>query len=345
MKLSSNKKLKILIIRLSSIGDIVLTTEFTRFLRKKFPAARIDFMLSQQFSDIYEHNPYVDNIIKYNKELSAFDYNKIRKRFLNEYDIQDYHLIFDLQNNLRSIMFSRGLAPKIYRIAKNRFKKLSMVYFKKFPDTNLSIPEIYKNTLKDFDIETDNYGLEIFLKGESRSVDIIKKYERESKLIAIAPGAFHFTKRWSVDKFIELVKNINNCGFSIVLIGGKTDEIICSKIEMESGVVLKNKAGNTSIMETVDILSKARVLITNDTGVMHIAAARKIPIIAIFGSTVTQFGFAPYKVDHEIIETHIKCRPCTHIGRADCPKKHFNCMTDITVEQVMNAFNELLKRI
>jgi ADP-heptose:LPS heptosyltransferase len=161
------------------------------------------------------------------------------------------------------------------------------------------------------------------------------------KSVAVAPGAFHFSKRWPAEKFSELIKSIlRDYGAEVNLLGGPRDKELCERIisdVADPGVA--DRSGSVSIIKTARIIDKSDLLITNDTGVMHIAAARRVPLIALFGSTVKEFGFAPYRTPNKIVEVKLNCRPCTHIGRKNCPKSHFNCMDNITVEEILKTIN------
>lgn len=346
MKLNKNKKIinSILLIRLSSMGDIVLTSALLRQIRSAYKNARIDFLLSQQYQEIFKFNPNISNIILYDKSDSFSEINKKKAELKKTLQNDKYDLIIDLHNNYRSRHFRYGLGKKVSKIKKKRLFKLCLVHLKKnILNRKLSIPEQYfhtgnfNNTLSD-----DGKGLEIFLENEEQ------KTERLKKRIAIAPGAFHFTKRWGADKYSELINLIkdnitkDNCACEIILLGGKADKNICKEILEKTNFYPKDFSGESSILRTAELLSTCDLLITNDTGLMHIAAARQVPTVAIFGSTVTDFGFSPYRVKHKILEVDLSCRPCTHIGRSKCPKKHFNCMNLISVESVFSAAKKLL---
>ncbi|HPI20655.1 MAG TPA: glycosyltransferase family 9 protein [Candidatus Kapabacteria bacterium] len=341
MKNNKNKKIinSILFIRLSSIGDIILTTSLIRLIRSTFPNTRIDFLISKQFYEILKFNPYLSNIIIYDKLNSFSEINKKKKELASQLENGKYDLIIDLHNNNRSKHFRFHLGKKILKIKKNRLFKLCLVHFKKnIYNRKLSIPKLYFDTANfDNSLLDDGIGLEIFLENE------FEKKENIRKKIAIAPGAFHFTKQWGIEKFAELI-NLIKCkyDFEIILLGGKSDKIICNEILERTNNFPQDFSGETSILKTTEILSSCDLLVTNDTGVMHIAAARQVPIVAIFGSTVTDFGFAPYRVKHKIIEVDLKCRPCTHIGRSKCQRKHFNCMNLISAERVLEAVEEMV---
>ncbi len=335
------KQIRFLLFRLSSLGDIVLTTFLPKMLKELYPGCQIDFVTTLSFSDIYKHNPYIDNLIIYDKSWTKAEYNIQKIDLLSGNRKYDYFI--DLHNTHRSRFFSKGLADNITRIKKNRIQKLALVYFKKnlFPE-NYSVAKNYLDSLnfienKNWDIET-----EIWLKDEVKKEDKIDNVYK----IAIAPGAKHFTKRYPAEKLLEFAKKLSTLGdCRFVLLGSNDEKEQCTAIEAGLGGISTNLASATTILETAVQLSSCDLLITNDSGLMHIAAARKIPVIAIFGSTVKEFGFAHYRENFTIISTELKCRPCTHIGRKSCPKGHFNCMNLITSDTLTETAKKILKII
>lgn len=327
---------KLLVIRLSSMGDIVLTTPVVRAIKKSLPNSKIDFLTSGQFSEIYKYNPNVDNLIEYQKTASISENSKI-KNSLDKYD-----LIIDLQNNFRSRAFSSGLADNILRVKKNRLHKLSLVYLKKSIIKNYSVVQNYFDALSSLNIQADELGNEVFLKDGLSSAEK-RRNDSSGLTFGFAPGANHFTKRYPSKKFADLAKSlIENYNAGITLFGGKQDIQICKEINQLTGNKLKDLSGSDSILETVKNLKEIDLLITNDTGVMHLASACNIPIIAIFGSSVRELGFLPYRIKYELAEADLKCRPCSHIGRSSCPKKHFECMNSINPSEILLAVKKIL---
>ncbi len=339
---------KILVIRLSSMGDVILTTSFIRQLKNRFQRAEIDFCVAGPFSEILKFNPHIANIVEYNKNNSINNINLQKKALRDKNQGKKYGLIIDLQKNFRSCHFRMGLGENILKVNKNRLKKIALVKFKKnlYGDIAL-IPDIYSLAAQPAGVATDGKGLELWLEKDAAAGEYLPLIEKPDNThrnrIAIAPGAFHYTKRWPAEKFAKLIRELKNKYKSeIILVGGVKDSDLCKMIIEKSGVDAEDLSGATSILESAGIIDECRLLITNDTGVMHIAAARQVPVAAIFGSTVREFGFTPYRVKHEIIEKNIPCRPCTHTGRAECPLGHFNCMNLISVGDVLGAVERLI---
>ena len=192
----------------------------------------------------------------------------------------------------------------------------------------------------------DEKGLDLFWNKETEksTINIIKKDKiNDKKIISIAPGATFFTKRWPVENFLKLIDFINEkFKFHICILGGPKDREISNVLIKKNNVI--DYAGKLSLPETGIILAKSTALISNDTGLMHMATAVNTPVLAIFGSSVKELGFSPYRGKSIVIENeNLKCRPCSHIGRNNCPKKHFLCMNDITPGQVSEKFELLLR--
>ena len=336
---------KILIIRLSSMGDVILTTPMIRCIRNQYPTSIIDFVVDKKYSDIVKYNPHINNLIKYNKNDAHS--NAILKNSLD----RDYEII-DLQNNIRSKLFRKKLGNTIGIFNKYRIKKLAIVYLKKNYFNDITIPERYINAAHCIDISDDNKGLEVWLEEEKQ----MKIYPPENKIhsniikkISIAPSATHFTKRWYPKYFVKLIEMLynkydGNCAFD--LLGDNKDLEICNYItsNLDKKIQVTDNSGKTTILDSVKIIDKSDLVISNDTGLLHITSARNVPLVAIYGSTVPAFGFVPYKVPHCICEVELGCRPCTHIGRKECPKKHFNCMKLLSPEIVLKTIEEELKK-
>jgi heptosyltransferase-2 len=324
--------------------------------------------VGKRFKEILEFNPHISRVIAYDHSLRRSGIRSFKNDFLKTLPFKKYDVVIDLQRNLRSWEFRRGIAKRVLKIHKARFKKIMLVRFKKNFFKNIPIAERYRQTADELGVKDDGKGLEIWLpeenlkeKGKRKkekiedSNEFLKEnYPPEFKnpitdhrspitRTAIAPGAHHFTKRWPHEKFAELAEMLlKKYSCEIVLLGGAADREICQKINEQIGFKAIDKSGATSVYETARELDSCDVLITNDTGVMHIAAARRVPVVAIFGSTVKEFGFAPFRVENRVVEVeNLPCRPCTHIGRAECPLGHFKCMNLIPPGEVLKSVEEL----
>ncbi len=335
-------KIRILIIRLSSIGDVLLSSPFIRQVRIQFPSARIDFLIKKEFYDLVRYNPHLNKIYLVETKEKFSGLQKLKNKII----ANQYQYIFDLHNNLRSRYLTAGLKnSKIFRIDKDIIKRLLLVHFKKNTyDRIIPIPERYLQTAKNLQVQDDKNGLEIFWKDQidKQAAALLKKENVSQSFIAVAPGAGFQTKRWPTEYFKQLMEMIANKEKSdFVLLGNKKERSEFSELETVPGV--HNLAGQLTLLEAAAILCRAKVLISNDSGLMHMATAVKTPVLAIFGSTVKEFGFFPYRGRHMVLENrNLKCRPCSHIGRHSCPKGHFKCMKEIKPETAYHLFRKLV---
>ncbi len=320
---------KILIIRLSSLGDIILTTPLIRSIKRKNPSCKIDFILREEFDELLSENPHINKIYKYTN-------HKFEKHILfNSLLDEEYDFVFDLQNNLHSREIVRILKRPYVKFKKNNFRKFLLVKFKiNMLKDCLPVPVRYAETAGIF--EPDNEGPEFYT---SRIPDSRLKGNKNN--IGICAGAKHFTKRWPKDYFIRLAEKLIISGYNVALFGGPEEAQICFDIEERLKTVLN--LCNTSLQQAGADMMMCKAIYTNDSGLMHLASAVKTPVIAFFGSTVKEFGFYPYNSKSIVLENgNLSCRPCTHIGRKSCPQKHFNCMLKITPDEAFNSISKLI---
>ena len=311
---------KILIIRLSSFGDIVLTYPFINELRRLYPEAVIDMVSKPQYVDIVKLHPFIDEVIPFDKNM---------KHIL---DNRKYDVVFDLQRNFNS----RKIAPsgtKVIKVVKESWKKLILVHFKvNFLMETIPVYRKYLNALKKFDnrVNTDFITTDLNVKPNGFVSD---------KYIVLSPSSKHFTKRLPEGKFALLLKDLKA---KIVITGdnNETDNEVCRYFDTQFNNSL-NLCGKLSFPELAGVIKDAEFVVCNDSGILHLAEALGKKVFVFFGSTVKEFGFFPQLKTTEVEEVAgLKCRPCTHIGRKDCPKGHFKCMNDIDVKQIRLKINE-----
>jgi len=322
---------RILIIRLSSLGDILLTTPLLRAIKQKFPDIETDFLVRSEYADALKYNPHISKLYFFNREPGKTDI------LLNELKLKKYDLIIDLQNNLRSRSLCNKLSQKTVRFNKRSFDKFLLVKFKINRLINSPhIPVRYASVIQGLSL--DDKGLELITDKMAYSLVEGKKIN-----IGLCPGAKHFTKRWPEKYFIELGNKLVEKNFQILLFGGRSDRKICQEIceSVPGSIDLSN---DDDLLQTSADMKLCSAVVCNDSGLMHTAAASGTKVLAIFGSTVKEFGFTPFNCNHLILENNsLTCRPCSHIGRENCPQKHFNCMNDIYPTKVINSLLELLK--
>lgn len=321
---------KIFVVRLSSLGDILLTTPLIRALKNFNQDLQIDFLLRQEYKDVLKLNPNLHELFLFTRN----DFENLN--LVNKLKDKRYDLVIDLQNNLRS----RGIISKLkgekVKFNKKSFQKILLVKAK----INLlkdapPIPIRYAKVIEG--LKVDSAGLDLFTDKEPS--EAIKS---KQNLIGLCPGARHFTKRWPAEYYIQLGRFLIQNNFNVVLFGGKIDSEICEQINKEIPGAL-NLQNDNDILQTAADMKLCSAVVCNDSGLMHTASAVGVKVLTIFGSSVKEFGFAPYNCKSLLIENNsLSCRPCSHIGRESCPEKHFSCMKELKPEFV---FNELIKFI
>jgi len=325
-----SKLKKILIIRLSSLGDILLTTPLVRAIKTQFPNIKIDMLIRDEYADVIKLNPYLNRKFFFKKD------DKDNNDLVEELRNIGYELVIDLQNNLRSKRIISSLEIKNLKFNKRSFDKFLLVNFK--INKLKKAPQIpIRYSIKIQDLNLDKQGLDLFT-DKSANAGIIGK----NNLIGFCPGARHFTKRWPKEYFVELGNRLAQNGYTIILFGGKIDKEICAELENKiSGAI--DLSNNDNLSQTAVDMKLCKVIVCNDSGLMHTASATGTNVIVIFGSTVREFGFTPYNCHNLILENNsLTCRPCSHIGRSDCPKKHFDCMKSIKTEFVFEQLKLFL---
>ena len=320
-----NLKSKILIIRFSSIGDIVLTTPIVRCVKKQNPQAEIHFLCKPPFANLLETNPYIQKIHLFDKDNS---------RFWKELQNENFDYIIDLQNNHRSRKLCRKLNVPHAHFPKLNFRKWLLVNLKinKLPNIHVVDRYFSATNILPVSVKNDGQGLDFFL--NDADYEKVNTCNLPQDFVAVAMGSQHKTKQLPLPVLGEICKKIDR---NIVLLGGEEDvepaEFICSQL----GKNVINLCGKLTLRESAACIDLSQVLLTGDTGLMHIAAARNKQIVSVWGNTVPTFGMYPYMPLHpdryHIVEnTDLRCRPCSKLGFENCPKRDFRCMNDLDVE-------------
>lgn len=306
---------KFLIIRFSSIGDIVLTTPVVRCLKNQYNGPlEIHFLTKRSFADLVQFNPHIDKV-HYLEDSTG----ELIKRLKEE----NFNYIIDLHHNLRTLRVKKALGVKSFAFNKLNIEKWLLVNFKKDKMPDVHIVDRYLETLEFFGVQNDHKGLDFFYPEEFHFS--MEKIALPSKYIAFVIGAKFNTKRLPKSKIMELCSQIE---FPVVLLGGKEEMQEGAEIAKQFEHVTST-CGKTNLMESAKIVESAELVVCNDTGLMHIAAALDKNIVSIWGNTVPEFGMYPYMAEekfslHQVSD--LSCRPCSKIGYKKCPKKHFDCM-------------------
>lgn len=324
---------KILIIRLSSIGDIVLTTPIVRCIKKQVPNAEVHYLTKASNAIILNNNTYIDKIHCYSNSLSET---------ISELKKENYTLIIDLHKKLRSLIVCFRLHKPVKSFDPLRIKKWLFVKWKINKMPNKHIVDRYFDATKGLDIINDGEGLDYFLNEEDYIAPDALPLSFQDGYVAIVVGSRHNTKQMPIDMMIKLCNGIDK---SIVLLGDKNDRYKAVKIENAVGARVFNGCGAYNLNQTASLIKNSYGVITPDTGLMHIAAALDKNIISVWGNTVPEFGMYPYmskdsKAEVNIFEEkNLSCRPCHKLGYSKCPKKHFRCMRNLDIDKIISITN------
>jgi ADP-heptose:LPS heptosyltransferase len=334
--------MKFLVIRFSSIGDIVLTTPVVRCLKKQLPGLELHYLVKPTFKNVIVNNPYIDKIHVLQKDW---------KNMIEELKAEKFDYIIDLHHNLRTFRVKQALQLPANSFHKLNFQKFIFVKLKWNVMPRLHIIDRYLKTVEPFGVHNDGEGMDYFIapQEETKQSDIPASHH--AGYIAIVIGASFPTKKLPVYKLQELCAKIDH---PIILLGGPDERAEGEEIQKTDPVKIYNACGKFSLNESADLVRKSKLVIAHDTGLMHIAAALKKPVIAVWGSTTPSFGMVPYygqkflarsSHPYDNVQVHkLWCRPCTKIGRHKCPQGHFKCMKNISIDEMIMKVNRWLGR-
>lgn len=338
--------MRVLIIRFSSIGDIVLTTPVVRCVAQQ-TEAEVYYVTKASFADIPAAHPMVSRVFAFGQPSGkALFHEKIQysdslpelARLLKQLHLD---VVIDLHNNLRSHLLRLLIGVRAYGFNKLNFEKWLKVTvgIDRLPKKH--IVERYLEAVAPLGVQSDQKGLDFPIPNHLRQntpklLEIEFGLQPKEPFLALVIGATHFTKRLPTEKLIALCDKLT---LPVLLIGGPAELDTADQIVKASVGTVKNACGKWNLFQSAAIVQEAKVVITHDTGMMHIAAALDKPIYSIWGSTIPEFGMYPYygrgtdrNTTFEV--NGLPCRPCSKIGHAACPKGHFKCMNLQSVDHI-----------
>lgn len=330
--------MKFLIIRFSSIGDIVLTTPVVRCIKQQLPDAEVHYLTKFSFHKVIAANPYIDKFYYLQNNLDLL---------IHELREENYDYIIDLHHNLRTLKIKKELKAKSFSFNKLNIQKWLLTNLKINRMPALHIVDRYLDTVKQFAVKNDGKGLDYFIPKEEEIQQNDLPQAHSLGYVGIVIGAAHATKKLPVHKLKELCSVLDH---PVVLLGGPEDKAAGDEIAAADKIKIYNACGKFSINESADLVRKAKLIITHDTGLMHIAAAFKKPIISVWGNTVPVFGMIPYYGNNPVVASQFEisglgCRPCSKIGYDRCPKKHFKCMEQQDVQKIAALAQQWAKQL
>jgi ADP-heptose:LPS heptosyltransferase len=321
---------KFLIIRFSSIGDIVLTTPLIRCLKQQIDNAEVHYVTKFKYKELLHANPYIDKLHFLNDHLNVLT---------DELRMENFDYIIDLHHNIRSLRIKRALRVPSFSFRKLNFRKWLLVNLKLdlLPETH--IVDRYFHTISQFKVVPDQKGLDYFIKEETKfSINSLPP-PFDTGYIALIISGTYTTKQLPAKKVAWICRQIS---VPVVLIGGSCEKAMSEDIISMAGEHVLNLTGQTTIDESACLIRDSKLVLTNDTGMMHIAAAFGKKILSFWGNTTPKFGMYPYlspEASKMLQVNKLYCRPCSKLGFDKCPKKHFRCMNDLDIAVAVRWIN------
>lgn len=329
----------ILLVRFSAIGDILLLTPLVRALRRKHPDARLTVVTRTGFAPLLERNPRISEVISWDPLTSLSDLGR-RLRGL------EFTHRLDLHDSVRSRLLRWHAGGPWTTYPKHRLARAALIHTHRdlYRDRR-HLAERYFDAARGLDVTPDGGSLEMFLsKADLEAAEgflAARGLGRSRQLIAVAPGAAHFTKRWPTHHWIALVRRLVEAGNDVIVLGGPQDLAIGEAVAAAGGESAATAAGAFDLPGSAALLKRTRALVSGDTGLMHLATAVETPVVALFGPTVEQFGFFPYRAKSAVLQRELSCRPCSAHGGPRCPLKHHRCLQDLQPSDVLEALRRL----
>jgi len=330
--------MKILVVRFSSIGDVVLATPVVRALKQQLPDSEIHFITKKAFQRVLENNPNIDKLFTIEKSISEV---------IDELKKEKYDFLIDLHKNTRTLALKWKLGVKNYSFPKLNIGKWLLVNFKKDYLPKEHVVDRYFKAVESLGVKNDLFPCDFYIDPKDE-VNTGDQFGIPSKgFVAIAIGAQFATKRMPENKLIQIISKIEQ---PVVLLGGSTDAVQANiLVNAFPDKKIVSACGNFNLSQSADLVRQALVLLTNDTGMMHIASCFEIPIVSVWGNTVPEFGMYPYfpgkNKPYSIHEVKgLSCRPCSKIGFQKCPKGHFNCMNLQNATEIVESIHSQMKK-
>jgi ADP-heptose:LPS heptosyltransferase len=334
--------MKFLVIRLSSIGDIVLASPVMRCLKKQLPDAEVHFLTKASFKIVTASNPYIDKFFYYENNMNEL---------IEDLQEENYDYIIDLHNNIRTLKIKRALKVKAFTINKLNTQKflLTKLRINVMPGEHITLRSL--KTVERFGVKDDGLGLDYFIPQKDVVPDSDIPTSHSAGFIAIVIGASYFTKKLPVHKLQELCSKIDH---PIILVGGKEDVKEGKAIASIDPIKIYNACGKFNLNESADLVRRAKLVISHDTGLQYIACVFNKQLLAIWGGTTPKLDVEPFygyrflstqkKLPYEnIIVPGLWCQPCSKYGKKKCPLGHFKCMELQDIDSIIKKVNERLK--
>lgn len=318
---------KILIIRFSSIGDIVLTTPVIRCIKQQLPDVELHVLTKSAYRSLYTANNYINKVYELQGNM---------KELISQLRDEHYDFVADLHKNWRSIRVRMALHRPSASFPKLDVRKFLYTKLKIGSLPQVHIVDRYFKAVEKLGVRNDGQGLDFFFgEGDELHYEDLPETFRDG-FVAVVIGGQHATKILPEEKVVEVCEALD---YPVVLVGGPEDAVYGERIKEKVGSYVGNSCGSLTVGQSASLLRLADAVLTNDTGMMHIAAALHKPIVSVWGNTVPEFGMYPYlpqgmKPAVIIENKDLRCRPCDKLGYAKCPKGHFDCMNSLNAKEI-----------
>ncbi len=336
---------RILIIRFSSIGDIVLTSPVVRCISQQVKDAEIHFLTKSGYAPLLEANPHIHKVhtLQHSWKETVRTIRNISP-----------DAVVDLHNNLRSRRLRMALSARSSAFPKLNLRKWALVNLKWNTMPDIHIVQRYLKAASFLGVQDDGRGLEHYIAEGTADLTAPLPDMNGQPFAAIAIGAQHHTKKLPEDQLLSLVSHMRSSGIRVALIGGPEDAAMADAICEEYPQTM-SFCGKASLQESALLIERSSLVIAHDTGMMHIAAALQKPVISVWGNTVPELGMYPYYgTSSNNLESQRKqglireipklsCRPCSKLGYDTCPKGHFKCMTEQDMPAISHLTFELMQ--
>lgn len=329
----------ILLVRFSSLGDVLLTTPLIRALRARHPAATITALTKQVWAPLLSANPHLDQVVAISPGQSLAPLARAIRA-------AGFTHRLDLHASVRTRVL-RLLAPGGWSgyDARRRERKALIREHRDIYRDQVPVPERYFEAARELDVAPDGRPAELFVSpaASSRAEEWLARADLDGglPLVVLAPGAAHATKRWPVAHWRALATTLGELGYAVAVVGGPADRAAGGEVLAAATGPAGNAAGELDLQATGALLGRARIVVSNDSGPMHLATAVGTPVVALFGPTVEAFGFFPYRASSRVLQRSMPCRPCSSKGSARCPMGHHRCLEEILPEDVLASLMEL----
>lgn len=330
---------RVLVVRFSAIGDLILTTPLLRAIRARHPQAHITVVTKAALTPLLANNPRVNAVVGWDPATPF-------QALVDDLKARQFTHRLDLHGSLRSGRLRRALGGRWGRYSKHRLARTILIRTKRHLYRHpRHVADRYFDAARGLDVSPDGGPAELFVRREAldEADAFLARHQlgTQRTLLAVAPGATHFTKRWPERHWVALMGRLT-ARADVVILGGPDDRALGERLVEAGGARAASAAGQFDLQGTAALIKRSRSLASGDTGITHMATAVGTPVVALYGPTVQAFGFFPYHARATVLErTDLDCRPCSAMGGPRCPLGHHRCMEEILPDDVESALRKL----